>query len=271
MPYTQNPDRFAALGMYKAPAHLTKEEFEAHMITLTEDVLAVPTSKNNFLKFDLILQNNKLDKYIQHLGLPQPHPSVWQICECEVDLFSYLIELHFNLKHLQSREHLADIVKDKDFKEIIDAAEHFGFHAGSCSFSADLKTKVFIPTSNDRVHAMGVFKVGPQPDKTAFHDLIEELAERILELPAAKKNILKKTLWFQNEQIREDLNELGLPPPEDVVVLMIEAETIDNVVEFIHDIEVITLIKDTLSHVPSLLECTCFCADIVAKINKDEA
>ncbi|KAJ7826569.1 hypothetical protein B0H14DRAFT_3722338 [Mycena olivaceomarginata] len=169
MPYTQNPDRFAALGMYKAPAHLTKEEFEAHMITLTDDLLAVPISKNNFHKFDLI-------------------------------------------------------VKDKDFKERIDAAEHFGIHVGSCSFSADLKTRIFIPTSNDRVHAMGVFEVGPQPDKTAFHDLVEELAERILELPAAKKNILKKTLWFQNEQIREDLNELGLPPPKDVVVLMIEAE-----------------------------------------------
>jgi hypothetical protein len=41
---------------------------------------------------------------------------------------------------------------------------------------------------------MGVFEVGPQPDKTAFHDLVEELAEHILELPAAKKNILKKTL-----------------------------------------------------------------------------
>ncbi|KAF7365862.1 hypothetical protein MVEN_00460700 [Mycena venus] len=223
------------------------------MITLTDDLLAIPVSKNNFHKFDLILQNNKLDKYIQHLGLPPPHPSVWQICECE------------------SRDHLSDIVKDKDFKERIDAAEHFGFHAGSCSFSADLKTKIFIPTSNDRVHAMGVFKVGPQPDKAAFHDLVEELAERILELPAAKKNILKKTLWFQNEQIREDLHELGLPPPEDVVVLMIEAETIENVVEFIHDAEVISLVKDTLSHVPSLLECTCFCADIVAKINKDEA
>jgi hypothetical protein len=47
------------------------------------------------------------------------------------------------------------------------------------------------------VHARGVFEVGPQPDKTAFHDLVEELAERILELPAAKKNILKKTLVRQ--------------------------------------------------------------------------
>jgi hypothetical protein len=54
MPYTQNPDRFAALGMYKAPAHLTKEEFEAHMITLMDDLLAVPISKNNFHKFDLV-------------------------------------------------------------------------------------------------------------------------------------------------------------------------------------------------------------------------
>ncbi|KAJ7848998.1 hypothetical protein B0H14DRAFT_2582779 [Mycena olivaceomarginata] len=116
---------------------------------------------------------------------------------------------------------------------------------------------------------MGVFEVGPQPDKTAFHDLVEELAERILELPAAKKNTLKKTLWFQNEQIREDLNELGLPPPR--TSLMIEAETIENVVEFIHDVEVISLVVDALSHVPSLLKCACFCADIVAKINRDDA
>jgi hypothetical protein len=34
---------------------------------------------------------------------------------------------------------------------------------------------------------------------------------------------------------------------------------------------VISLVVDALSHVPSLLECTCFCADIVAKIDKDEA
>ncbi|KAJ7306946.1 hypothetical protein DFH08DRAFT_824445 [Mycena albidolilacea] len=217
MPYTQNPDHFAALGIYKAPAYLTKEEFEAHMITLTDNLLAIPISKNNFQKFDLILQNNKLDKYIQHLGLPTPHPSVWQICESE-------------------------IVKDKDFKERIDAAEHFGFHAGSCSFSADLKTKIFIPTSNDRC---------------SFSQQ---------EVPEYVRPILQPSRGMPSCPAGDRLRILSSR-----VVSMIEAETIENVVEFIHDVEVISLVMDALSHVPSLLECTCFCADIVAKINKDEA
>ncbi|KAJ7826607.1 hypothetical protein B0H14DRAFT_2595762 [Mycena olivaceomarginata] len=117
------------------------------------------------------------------------------------------------------------------------------------------KTMIVIPTSNDRMHAMGVFEVGPQLDKTAFHDLVEELAKHILELPAAKKNILKKTLWFQNEQIREDLNarddrERGRDMP---CPFYSEGERTSDL------------------PVPSLLECTCCCTDIVAKINKDEA
>lgn len=90
-----------AVGIYKAPANLSKEEFETKITSFVDRMLAVPIAQKNFLKFEIvcpecfildliftcitqIYQNELLNQHIKAFDLPEAPTSVWLTVEFEV-------------------------------------------------------------------------------------------------------------------------------------------------------------------------------------------
>jgi hypothetical protein len=94
------------VGVHKVPSHLSKEEFEAKYETLVEEMVALPSMKNNFLKLEIVrttsmrtfralnasfrqqfLQNDRFDQYLESYRCPPRESLVIVRGEIEVSRY----------------------------------------------------------------------------------------------------------------------------------------------------------------------------------------
>ncbi|KAJ6474529.1 hypothetical protein DFH09DRAFT_1293563 [Mycena vulgaris] len=117
--------RVKVVSIHRAPSHLSKTQFEEKMEALMNGVIALPIAQRNMLKFEMFMTNSTLDSHIKALGLPAPHPTVVVAVEYE------------------SWDHVTEVAGDATVKRLIGAANaEFGFHLESCTFGADVVTKI---------------------------------------------------------------------------------------------------------------------------------
>jgi hypothetical protein len=126
MSASNEKDRMVAVGIYKAPANLSKEEFETKITSFVDRMLAVPIAQKNFLKFEIvcpecfildliftcitqIYQNELLNQHMKAFDLPEAPTSVWLTVEFEVSRpqveFSSVTSIHstYRPKHTVQR------------------------------------------------------------------------------------------------------------------------------------------------------------------------
>ncbi|KAJ6540496.1 hypothetical protein B0H19DRAFT_1077905 [Mycena capillaripes] len=77
-------ERCCAIGIHRAPAHLSKTEFDARMSALADALCAVPVVQKNFIKFDVINQTNILDGHGTAMDIGEPKPMVLFLAEYDV-------------------------------------------------------------------------------------------------------------------------------------------------------------------------------------------
>ncbi|KAJ7473542.1 hypothetical protein FB451DRAFT_1558720 [Mycena latifolia] len=133
----QKQDSICLVGIFKAPPHLSKVQFENKLEAVADAFLSLPGATQGLLKYEMFIQNIILNDHIQALGFPAPHPAVLMRTEWE------------------SLDQVVEIMRDaRVMKLAAGAIEELGIDVDSCTFSADVVTKIdqarpeFISTKN---------------------------------------------------------------------------------------------------------------------------
>ncbi|KAJ7484905.1 hypothetical protein B0H11DRAFT_2188614 [Mycena galericulata] len=111
-----------AVGIYKCPSHLSKDEFVRKVEAFMDTVLAVPIWQRNVLKYELLVPNEKSG--VERLGMPSPQGTVLIIAEWP------------------SHEVLAEVASDPGLIQLLASAkEDFSAHLDSSTFTVDVIRK----------------------------------------------------------------------------------------------------------------------------------
>ncbi|KAJ7016309.1 hypothetical protein C8F04DRAFT_1245392 [Mycena alexandri] len=209
MSASSRKDRVAGIGIYKAPPNLSKEALETKITSLVDALLAVPIAQKNFLKFEIIYQNEFLNPHLKALGFPEAPASVWLRLECETDA------------------HGAEILTDPALVKVYAEAEEFLPYV--MAFMADVVTKIDLPTPRNPMHIMCTFQCPAHLSSNEYRTKFEGFVDRLLALPITQKSILKYSVvnqsqWMPNNTLDAPLRDLGFPQLEPVFVVMAETE-----------------------------------------------
>ncbi|KAJ7113887.1 hypothetical protein C8R44DRAFT_855758 [Mycena epipterygia] len=117
-------DRTRIVGIYPAPAHLSREEFRRQFEALVDELLALPITKKHFLRYDLLFSNTDFDEHMKPLGFRESPGTAVIVVETEKD------------------DHMIEVVEHPEFRQVLAAANiNLKFTVGH-TFTADLVTKV---------------------------------------------------------------------------------------------------------------------------------
>ncbi|KAF7333710.1 hypothetical protein MVEN_02327400 [Mycena venus] len=180
-----------AFGIHPVPANLSKREFERKCEALVESLLATPVAQRNFLKFDIIFQNEQLKEHITALEIPEPRPIVCLRVEYETE------------------DSWAECHRDPDYMKALDAGKSWGFHDDACIFSAAKVSKGHPNAPRDSNVVVGIIKAPGHMSATEFQQRLEGLIDAVY---GAKKPAIKWHLYVQNMNAEEHLQAAGYPP-----------------------------------------------------------
>ncbi|KAF8150457.1 hypothetical protein K438DRAFT_1865435 [Mycena galopus ATCC 62051] len=251
-----NKERVAMMGIHQKPAHMGRREFEEKFERFMEAFLAVPVARKNFLRADMMVCTDKLGGGpLRSLGHADEAPGVCMACEFE------------------SVDHIAETFQDPEFNAIFcgEQAREIGFHSLGHSFTADVATLIDVPALNpesesNRKRVMCVLKVPGHMSSDEFNRRARAVDEALAELPATRKNIVKGALWLQNDNIEKHLQALGRGPAERVYIILVEAETWENMEAYLTDPEVQKCIADGTKDAAWQEDSYRFAADVIPKI-----
>ncbi|KAJ7703722.1 hypothetical protein B0H17DRAFT_1127326 [Mycena rosella] len=202
------------IGIHKAPPNLTRAEFEAKMS-----------------------QNTQMNQHISSVGLPVPAPTVVMSAEYEVRclvFYNPLAEINYVIESGPSRRgavvrlptaqyffsHFSQMLKDPALQKLLAEADNFGFRKGATAFAADIITKVETPGVTAGTNVVAVFHRPPHLSAERFAKQMEELMDKVIALPI-RDRFSSYSLWLQNDAVDKQLQALGYPAPEPLVVVRV--------------------------------------------------
>ncbi|KAF7368022.1 hypothetical protein MSAN_00868000 [Mycena sanguinolenta] len=238
--------------MHPVPAYVSQQEFKEKVDALVDSLLALPVCERNFINFDILLPNNLLAADMKPSGTSgQPPPGVWFKFECETE------------------DHLTEILRDEQVKKVIAGAKDFGFHDNASLFTADVTTRVDVvsPSPKARFHASFVAKIPKDISVDEFHAKLEAAVDSFVELPVCQNNILKHTYLRQNMNIADETRALDYPDAEQIVVLLHEHGTWDDLIKITQDAAYRKLMAEQVHKALPGTEMWGFSLDVVTKIS----
>ncbi|KAJ7609165.1 hypothetical protein FB45DRAFT_945591, partial [Roridomyces roridus] len=173
-----------AFGIHLVPAGTTLQDFEAKCQTLITSLLALPVAQNNYLKFDILTQNDTAKNALSVLGFPAPQPAVY--------LRAYLATVaNWTAIHL-----------DADYMKLLSEAQSWGFQTGASVFLSNLVTKLE-DTILDTNAILGIHQVGQDMaelgiDMDKFFQMLSAVATAFLDLGSLIPNFPINTMGLLN-------------------------------------------------------------------------
>ncbi|KAF7348640.1 hypothetical protein MVEN_01382100 [Mycena venus] len=244
-------DRFLVIGILKAPEGLSKKEFDTRVEALVDRIVAVPVAHQNVHKVELMFQNPSMDEHLKKFDLPASPAMVTIIVETE------------------SKDHLLASINDTEIRELFAPADGLGFHR-TASFSAEVSTLVDSnsPPTQHTHRAAGFFKLPPQISMAQWKQQTAALVDELSALPALHKYWTKFQVWWQNTEFHPHSESLGLPPPEPIVILYGESETVEHMADFSKDPGILKVVLNANNDFGLNIEAHCGSVDVVTKVNK---
>ncbi|KAF7367817.1 Zn(2)-C6 fungal-type domain-containing protein [Mycena sanguinolenta] len=242
------------LTIHPVPSGISKQEYERKHSTWLDTVAQTPVAQRNMLKITMFIQEDALAESIGRLEMPSPTPTV----------VTHIV--------FEDVENFKEIARDQTFKALVDQAKEFGYHKGASLFTADVVLKLddIESESQERKHAMGIFKIPPGLPKDKFEQKVEAFVDGAMAMPIAREKFLNYTIWYQNSEVDAEVEGLGLPTAESLVVAMTEVETFDRAVELITDPAMAQYVTTTLTakDFPLHVDGDFFGAKAIVKLNK---
>ncbi|KAJ7752976.1 hypothetical protein B0H16DRAFT_1545535 [Mycena metata] len=198
-----------AFGIHPVPANTTLEDFQSKCEALVESFLALPVAQQNFLKFDILFQNDQVKGYTTSLGFPEPSPAYtdanWAAC-----------------------------LQDPDFINAMAAGRSWGFYDGACAnwvfptciFSADSVTKLDSSVPSDTNVVITIIKVPVQQTASIFRQKLDTLIDAVIDLIKPKMNV---TMLIQNLNAEKNLQAAGYPASQPTTVGISECQTFNEI------------------------------------------
>ncbi|KAF7346965.1 hypothetical protein MVEN_01449300 [Mycena venus] len=243
-------DLCCSIGIHRAPAYLSKDEFTARMSALADALCAVPVVQKNLVKFDVITRTNILEGQGTAMQMSEPQPIV---------LF---------LHEYETGEHMVEVLADPNVQKLVAEAEEFGFQTGGTSFGVNVVTKMQRDTPGTNVHAFGICSAPPQVSAAQFTANFEAFIEKFLELPIVRKNFVKYTILFPQNVLDKEFQSLGLSAPTTpIAVTRGEAKNWDAVVEIAEDPEVREFMAGGVKDFVFQAESSFFASEIITKLS----
>ncbi|KAJ7716434.1 hypothetical protein B0H16DRAFT_1898367 [Mycena metata] len=225
-----NYNPFCVIGIYRAPDHSSREEFEKSMAKLGHDVKLLPAAQNNMLKLNIMYQNDKISKSIRGMRLSKAPTTVLVTGECE------------------TAEHLVEKQSPGYTARPIDRLQ--GMKRETC-------------------HGIFIFKVPSHVEVGEYHGKIESMVDKFLTLPVAREHIVKHTIWFQNDIMAQEFEETWrFPEAERTVAVMLECDTWDSMNQILTHEEIKTIIGDAMNDFGLHVESNCFSPDVETLVYK---
>ncbi|KAJ7212658.1 hypothetical protein GGX14DRAFT_446783 [Mycena pura] len=240
-----------AFGIHPIPATIAKEDFEAKCEALVESFLELPVAQRNFLRFDILTQNDQIADLVTSLGLPEPQPVVCLRCEYETDA------------------NWAECLRDPDFVKAMEAGRSWGFHESACIFSADVVTKLESDATRDRNVVVAILRVPAHMSPAEFRGKIDALLDGIHEL--RKPSAIRSTMYVQNLNAEEHLQAAGFPPAQPALVLVGECKSWHELFQTYDDAEVMNRLGAAMKEFAFDVEPICISADVVVKFRRPRA
>ncbi|KAJ6569063.1 hypothetical protein B0H19DRAFT_1256740 [Mycena capillaripes] len=253
-------DTITVIGVHRVPAHLSKREFEENVDRLVESLLALPEAKNllslNVYRHQNIIQifqNNHVEASMKELGYPPAQPCVLLMPEFE------------------TADNLAEWLHSPALKQLLSDADQFHFVSGSTAASMDAVTRIDVPTTltaAERNLWVGIYPGPGTSSPGQFKENMGVLLDAITALPVSQKNLLKHTTWMINDSIAPELQSIGFPAAQPVVIVMVELEgpNWDPIIEICADAELKRLILKANQDFGLYVDSICFGADVFTKI-----
>ncbi|KAJ6620474.1 hypothetical protein B0H10DRAFT_1946028 [Mycena sp. CBHHK59/15] len=229
MPPSAAKDCFTVLGIHPAPAHLSKSDFESKIETFLESILALPIAQKYFLKTEIVgpfaifcsIDYTKGEQFFQTKELAQLEGSSEGSWLPEPEPTMCIIKYEF------------EVLNDPELLAVFLGEKEVGFNTLSTTFAAD-SSRPSMRLLREHKHVISLFKgLGLE----AF----EQQVKIITGIPAAQKNILKHSVYIQNNNLESRLQALGRRPIEHIAVVIYETErlkTLENLNALFADAEV---------------------------------
>ncbi|KAJ7437981.1 hypothetical protein B0H11DRAFT_1935507 [Mycena galericulata] len=192
-------DRCIGFSIHRAPANVSRKDFEAKAAVLVESLVALPVTQRNCVKFDL---NDALDGFLEAQGLldAKQKTSVWIMLMCECESADHFTEV-YNFPYFftpPTHDACCQMLQDPEAANLIFSShKESGYAATSSASSVDVTTKLDIPAPvENRARAIGVFNAPPHMSTKQFHKEIESLTDSLLGLPFVMPAMIEKTLLW---------------------------------------------------------------------------
>ncbi|KAF8147051.1 hypothetical protein K438DRAFT_1780371 [Mycena galopus ATCC 62051] len=234
-----------AFGIHPVPANTTLEDFQAKCEALVESFLALPVAKQNFLKFDILFQNDQVKIYTKSLGFPEPQPCVCLRCYYETDA------------------NWAACLQDPDFINAMAAGRAWGFYDGACIFSADSVTILDSSVPSDTNVVISIIKMPVQQTASIFREKLEALIDAVIDLKKPKINV---TMLVQNLNAEKNLQAAGYPASQPTTVA-----TFKEIAKIANDLEAQTSIARAVKDLGFQMNSMVFSADVKNKFTSPAA
>ncbi|KAJ6522561.1 hypothetical protein B0H19DRAFT_1202549 [Mycena capillaripes] len=241
-------DRCVAFGVYEAPTQLSKQEFDAKMQRLADDLIKLPSTQKNVRKFDLMLPTNHLDEYFKVVGIPPPTPLIVFRAECE------------------SLDHMAEVVSDAEFQRVFVGGAEFDLPKGSW-FAADVMTRIDseASTAKDPIQGVMIAKVPRHRAIEQFREKVQASHDVYFALPGAQEAFLRHSVASPNGAINARIQAAGLRVAEPTIIVYFEVERVEGIMKVANS-EIAKHADTGLNELRSQAESCGFSAHVVTKI-----
>ncbi|KAJ7676825.1 hypothetical protein DFH06DRAFT_1169111 [Mycena polygramma] len=207
MSTSRTKDRFIAIGLHPVPEDLSINEFAAKMEALADAHLALPVAQRNFLNYELMIPNNRLDYLWSSLGFPKSERVVLVKIECETS------------------DHCAEFLRDEAVANSILGAQEF---AGVSMLSADVVTRINASKAKSTGEAdlctyIIVLRATSYEAGLQLYERVAKDSDKFVEIPFVKKNFTEHTMWVQNAALADEVSALGIQAAQPLLVLRVQA------------------------------------------------
>ncbi|KAJ6471358.1 hypothetical protein C8R45DRAFT_1014106 [Mycena sanguinolenta] len=194
--------RCTLMCLHPVPAHMSTEEFARKFEIALDAVLSLPICRENFLKYEIMIPNGRLDSYFKALNIPSEPRMVITRSECE------------------TTDHVSQILRDAELIKLTSGEEF----SDASVFIVDETIRLDTQSSDDCDGSyVIILKCPPHVSAAELDGKYKEAVDQVVQLPGFKNNVVKHTTWVKNEGLAPDAQLLGMFSAEPVVIVMVQS------------------------------------------------